>query len=129
MQTLSGSRLGATGQSFVVDLAGGFAAAALDRKATHRGDAIARQAQTLQGFGKAGAEGTDDAGRRDNDATSFYWLIGKSHALGIFAASRFLLISHLKHFTNGSNGNGSLVVVDCQVSLFIGDLKSDKREQ
>ena len=44
--------------------------------------------------------------------------------------SRFLLLSTSKHFTNDSETESAAwKLVDCQLSLFSGDLKSDKREQ
>jgi hypothetical protein len=42
----------------------------------------------------------------------------------------FLLLSYNKHFTNERKGETEArTLVDCQLSLFSGDLKSDKREQ
>jgi hypothetical protein len=42
----------------------------------------------------------------------------------------FLLLSYGKHFTSEPKPETEAwKLVDCQVSLFIGDLKSDKREQ
>ena len=42
----------------------------------------------------------------------------------------FLLLSFGKHFTNERKPETEAwKLVDCQLSLFSGDLKSDKREQ
>ena len=44
--------------------------------------------------------------------------------------SRFLLHSQSKHFTNvAQTKTKARKLVDCQLSLFSGDLKSGKREQ
>jgi hypothetical protein len=47
-----------------------------------------------------------------------------------FPALNSLLLSQPKHFTNDpETKTEARKLVDCQLSLFSGDLKSDKREQ
>jgi hypothetical protein len=59
-------------------------------------------------------------------AVLFNWVIVETQKL----IRDFLLLSYGKHFTSEPKPETEAwKLVDCQVSLFIGDLKSDKREQ
>ncbi len=72
----------------VSNLAGGLAPALVDRKARHRGYAIARISQGIERFDQVGPERADRAGGDDCHAAVFFSVRGvKSQSLGslIFA--------------------------------------------
>jgi hypothetical protein len=69
-------------QRFIVDLASCFAAALVDRKSGHGGDAIAALSQRFKGLRQIQAQGADHPSRRDCDASCFYEWSAKCHLEG-----------------------------------------------
>ena len=120
-------------QTRVRNLARGFAPALRDRKAHHGSHTVPRAAQGLERFGQAEPERANHTCRRNCHAG---WIIRGfppvflSHHLSSkidLDFYCFLKRSILK--VTAKRETEARKLVDCQLSLFNGDLKSDKRKQ
>ena len=132
MQTSAASALWSLPKkAFIRHLAGCFASTAVDGEPGNRRNAVPACQQRLQRLNYPETEGTDDTGADDCDTGGqcFYAYCSRCLHLAFFDA-QFLVAFSGETFTNEpQTKTEARKLVDCQLSLFSGDLKSDKREQ
>ena len=120
-------------ETVVRNLASAFTSALGHRKSRDGGHAIPGFAQRIDCFAHAKAQRADDAGSHNCHTSSGRFPIHAAkltHREETKLTPDFLLLSFSKHFTSDSKAETEArKLVDCQLSLFSDDLKSDKREQ
>jgi hypothetical protein len=115
---------------FIAHLPGRFAAASIDRKPSHRSHTIARILQRAERLGQIRPQRADHARGHDSNALIFYVSCDKCHVLGnLFGFGIPVAFSVEAPYKWLKRKPKLGMLVDCQLSLFSGDLKSDKREQ
>jgi hypothetical protein len=123
----------ASKQAVIGDLTRGFTSALPDGKSRHWAHAISRLAQRFECFGQSKSQRADHACSHNGDAGTGLFSIGTawfSHGWKEKNLPRdFYCFLRRSILQVSPNENEARKLVDCQLSLFSDDLKSDKREQ
>src|SRR4029077_10872341 len=121
----------ASEEPLIGNLTSSFTSALRDRESRNGADTISRLAQRIECFGQPKSQRADHACSHNCDTSGLFlvrrgWL---SHVLKRRIARNFYCIPIGSILQMTQTETEARKLVDCQLSLFSDDLKSDKREQ